>query len=297
MKNCKLRRFIIFAIILAFVTGCNKEKGYELCAESESYDYEPATANADGEMQSYSKGSSDYRSCDSISSNSQSSSRKIVRTGELSLECEDMKEAKHFIDSLTKTAGGYYTSEYSVKRKHSTTTDLEIRIPSSHFDLFLSSLEGENKNIKIERKHIFSEDKTKEYYDSESRKKTKDAIAEQYRQLLKKCNSISDILEVKRRLDIIQEEADLEARRMQAIDQDVNYSKISIRLTKTEECDVDDDDSLSIKNSFGYGASIAKYIFHGIIILWPIWIILAVFIYLWKRRKKQNKKAAKNNEQ
>lgn len=218
--------------------------------------------------------------------------KKIVKKGELTLQCENLQQAKQSVDSLTKKLNGYYTkenyvkaSEYSYYRENR--YEIIIRIPNSNFNNFMSGVEG-NGN-KILYKNVSTIDKTSEYYDAESRKKTKEAVAERYRELLKKCNTIKDIIEVQSKLDRIQEDAEAQAAKMLLIDDQVNFSTIELTLKDKEIVESNRDKEDSILGSLKDGWDLAKNTVYLIVKLWPFLIIGGALFYFIRKRRMSKK--------
>lgn len=99
---------------------------------------------------------------------------KIIREGNISIESKDVKTSKKNLDQQLKQMGGYYERESAnTDNNNRISYDLVLRIPSDKLDGFLTSVE--NGKDKITSKSLTSEDVSLQYYDLESRLKSKRA--------------------------------------------------------------------------------------------------------------------------
>ncbi|GEM_PF-3177410 len=285
MRKSILTPFLAATLLL---TGCSSDKNDTLALSLESDDVESESVYCSDTISASGLAGNTVRSAGSNTANepAANTAKKIVKTGDLTIKGEDILAIKKGIDSLTKKMNGVYSREDYRKRSWGTEYNLTIRIPSQNFDLFMNAVDG--TGYTLTQKIIESTDHTSAYLDAESRKKTKDAIAERYRALLKQCHSIDDILRVQSRLDEIQEDAEAEAKRMLSIDDAVAYSTIKVCIETNEKRTSSEDDD-SIADSFKAGWQLAKNTVYLLIKLWPFWIVAGVVFYFIRKRRKAKK--------
>jgi len=93
--------------------------------------------------------------------------RKLIKTGYINFESEDIKSSRILINNLVSKYGAYINNE----NENSTTKMLEqylvIKIPKNNFDAFVESLES--GITKISSKNIDIEDVTEEFIDITAR--------------------------------------------------------------------------------------------------------------------------------
>jgi hypothetical protein len=135
---------------------------------------------------------------------------------------------------------------------------------------------------------------TAKYLDSKSRKETKQAMLENYRRLLSTAKDVEDLLEIQKRIDEIQEDAEAMSKVIMKIDYDVEFSSVDLTLSDSYRYSYygeKEETFLSkVADAFKGGLDVIV----GLIKLWPLYIIAGVIVYFLRKRKL--KKAKKINE-
>lgn len=215
---------------------------------------------------------------------------KIIREGNISIESKDVKTSKKNLDQQLKQMGGYYERESAnTDNNNLISYDLVLRIPSDKLDGFLTSVE--NGKDKITSKSLTSEDVSLQYYDLESRLKSKRAYLERYQAMVSSAKNVKELLEIQEQIRQLQEEIDSSESVMRNLSGQVNYSSLRINLFDYQSNLPMGSNSFwsRVKSSFGFGGDLVANIVLGIIGLWPIFIIgsLVVFVVLrWRNRRK-----------
>ena len=123
--------------------------------------------------------------------------RKIIKTGEFSIEVPNVASALAKVRAMAVELGGYVGGSQSGTADESAT--LTLRIPADRFDDALARLHSLDGDILGEATH--EEDVTTSVVDLEARIRNLQASETQYRALLAKAEKIEDILAVQSRLD------------------------------------------------------------------------------------------------
>lgn len=123
--------------------------------------------------------------------------RKIIKTGEFSIEVPNVASALAKVRAMAVELGGYVGGSQSGTSEESAT--LTLRIPADRFDDALARLHSLDGDILGEATH--EEDVTTSVVDLEARIRNLQASETQYRALLAKAEKIEDILAVQSRLD------------------------------------------------------------------------------------------------
>lgn len=217
--------------------------------------------------------------------------KKIIRSGSISIESKDIQIGKKVLDAQTKKYQGYYEQESREDNNGFVNYNLIVRIPSAQFDSFVQEIESGND--KITQKNIQSQDISLQYYDTESRLKSKQAALRRYTQLLSQAKTVKDVLEVQEQIRILQEEIDSQEAIFRGIKDQVGYSTISINLFEYRANLSTGSNSFGskIKDAFAFSWNLIESLFLGVISLWPIWLLLLVGGTLLRRyrRNKKNK--------
>lgn len=215
---------------------------------------------------------------------------KIIREGNISIESKDVKTSKKNLDQQLKQMSGYYERESAnTDNNNLISYDLVLRIPSDKLDVFLTSVE--NGKDKITSKSLTSEDVSLQYYDLESRLKSKRAYLERYQAMVSSAKNVKELLEIQEQIRQLQEEIDSSESVMRNLSGQVNYSSLRINLFDYQSNLPMGSNSFwsRVKSSFGFGGDLVANIVLGIIGLWPIFLIgsLVVFVVLrWRNRRK-----------
>ncbi len=221
-----------------------------------------------------------------------STTKKIIKDGNVSIEVTVIEIAKSRMDSVLKKFGAYYEQEEFQNNEQRTSYNLKIRVPSKNFEHFLSA--AEKGNGEITYKSINTRDVTEEYTDTEIRTNSKKTFRTRYNELLSKAGKVTDILEIEENLRVLQEEIESNEGRLKFLDDQVLYSTLDVYLFVPKEFAEPEKKQETfgkmINNSLGSGwESVITFILWSIK-QWPWMIVILVFIFGLKRYLKKRKK-------
>jgi len=218
--------------------------------------------------------------------------RKIKRRAEIEIdELKDVDASKERVGHLLSSLNGFVVSEKFRSNRNFDEYDMELRVPADSLDKFVASLNG--LEGKISKRNFYSEDLTAKYLDSKSRKETKQAMLENYRRLLSTAKDVEDLLEIQKRIDEIQEDAEAMSKVIMKIDYDVEFSSVDLTLSSYRSSDYGEKEETflsKVADAFKGGLDVIV----GLIKIWPLYIIAGVIVYFVRKRKL--KKAKKINE-
>jgi tetrahydromethanopterin S-methyltransferase subunit G len=123
--------------------------------------------------------------------------RKIVKTGEITIEVPGIGAAIGDVRATAVALGGYVSGSRA-GGEHETAT-LTLRVPADRFDEALQRLHGLEGEVRVEATN--EEDVTSSVVDLEARIRNLEASEEQYRVLIGRAEKVDDILAVQSRLD------------------------------------------------------------------------------------------------
>lgn len=218
--------------------------------------------------------------------------RKIIKTGNLSLEVENVPEAIRKIREYTETEGGFVVESRIEEREQIPYGSITMRIPSEKFDDAFGDIKQLAK--KVVEEFVSGEDVTEEYYDADAELRNLQETEKQFLQILKDAKTIEDILAVRRELKDVRTQIDILKGRLQYLDRSVSLSSIYISLSTDESAlpvlkEKDWHPIATIKNAARGLVSTVRVVIYGIIWIAVFGIIWIPFFFLgryfWKRKK------------
>ena len=222
--------------------------------------------------------------------------KKIIKDGRLGLQVVNLQTAKQKIDSLVKAAGGYYANENLKNSDNQSGYELVIRIPVVNFDRFVGS--AEKGSEKVLYKEIQARDVTEEFVDLNTRINSKRNSLARYNEIMKKANTVKDIIEIEESIRVLQEEIESTEGRLRYLNDCVNYSTLNMTISTEKDFTFKPSkrDSFweKLKESVADGwYGLVDFIleFFG---LWPYLILIIPMVFFirrwikkWKLRKKE----------
>lgn len=214
---------------------------------------------------------------------SQTSDRKIIKTANMSAETKNFDEFLSIVEGYLSEKGGYIenketnnNTDFSGRKCY-----LTIRIPEAELDGLMKKI-GENATVTYE--NIRANDVTDSYNDNERQIKVLETEQERLLELLKKAESLDDILEIESRLTIIRYELSTYEQQIEEYDDSVSYSNLSLNVSEVERETVAKDDSFFTKVSEGFMTSISDIghgftdIAVGFLSITPYLVLIAVIL-------------------
>ena len=179
-----------------------------------------------------------------------------------------------------------------------------VRIPADKFDVFAGDLKSLGE---VAQNKIYITDVTEEYIDLAARQKNLKLQEERLQEMLKKSNTVDDMLKVEKELARVREEIEKSTGKLKYLENRISYSTITIHLrTKyiTSETQTNDFGGQVIYNlRDGLTSFLNFLIFLLMAVLWllpflAIGIPLFIFIRkkLVRRRENKRKKIQEKNE-
>jgi hypothetical protein len=152
--------------------------------------------------------------------------RSIVKTGEVTLEVENVSNALSRVRAMAIELGGYVGGAQAGTLNDSATVTL--RIPAARFDDAFSRLHEIAAKVLVESTR--EEDVTSTVVDMQARLKNLQASAAQYRVLVGRASSIDDILAVQSRLDEVQGQMEQITAQLKALTNQADLSTLTVTL-------------------------------------------------------------------
>jgi hypothetical protein len=189
MKLCSL----VFCILL-FVS-CHNSSSSETFRETSTIDFALAMPPMDNE---------------SVSQNIQE--QKIIKTGNIAFETQELKQTHQKILALSKQYGGIVQTDNSGHNYNRIFQQMTIRVPSNNFQ---AVIDGISDGVAyFDKREISQRDVTEGFVDIEARLIAKRELEKRYLALLKKAKNVTEILEIERELSAIREEIEAKQGRL-----------------------------------------------------------------------------------
>lgn len=217
--------------------------------------------------------------------------KKIVKSGNIQFETSNIVLTRKIILHAVKKLGGYVDEDNETLNGDSNQKqyELKIRVPAKNFELVLDTVSS--SAYKIDSKNISISDVTIQYIDEKARLDNKKALEQRYLQLLAKANKISDMLEIENKLAEIRGEIESVQGQLNYLSKQVAYSSLDITFYTNQPAQVNSGDGIGykFKTAIADGWKTLQNLFFGLIGLWPVLLIVAVMILLFKRWQKRRR--------
>lgn len=276
-KTLKLIPLIFFAILISCNKNGESELSNDLALDALSLS-ESATEAVQNTSEAQQANTSEIVTTE----------RMIVKEGDIRFETSDSKETRANIMASSKKLNGYLSQDSSNSYGNRIEHTIVIRLPANNFETLL---EGVTENAtKIDSKNINALDVTEEFIDVQARIKTKKEIEERYKELLKRANTIEDILKIESELGTLRADIESFEGRLKYLKSRISLSTLTV--TFYEKGESTSGFGYEISSAFGSGWDNLLSFIVGLFYIWPFILISVVLIFairLVRKRIKQNK--------
>ncbi len=220
---------VLLALVLVFsLTACGSSTSLDLDYKAEAADGQYSNNAAPG----------DHLTTDSASTAEVlPENRKLIRTMRMSAETEDLDTLLSALDAKTTELGGYVEgreiyngSTYSQHRYRN--ASITFRIPAQNLHRFTEHIAGVS-NVVSSSENI--DDITLQYVDTESHIAALKVEQERLMTLLEQAESLSDLLEIERRLTEVRYQLESYESQLRSYDNKVDYATVRLDITEVTE--------------------------------------------------------------
>jgi hypothetical protein len=206
--------------------------------------------------------------------------RKIIRSGSLTLEVDDLVAARNEILKRTKASGGFLERDAGSEWESTRSITVSVRIPADRFDSFV---DGVGTLGRLEHRNIDATDVTTEWVDVEARLAAKRKVEERYLELAAQAKNVAEMLEVQRELGNVRAEIESMEARMESLRGQVAMSTLTIT------CNMHVAVSERFAPKFGVALhegwnNLLRFAV-GVTNIWPFVIVIGVLVWWWRRRR------------
>lgn len=218
----------------------------------------------------------------------QAKDRKLIKTGDLSFECENLSETRNAIETAVKQYNGFIVNErlYQGYDNKTSRQDLKVRVPAENFDSLVADISKGAQ--RVDRLDIEIEDVTEQYLDTETRLSVKRQLETRYRELLIDAKTVKDILAIEEQLAKLREAIESAEGKLKRLDDQVTLSTLDltyyVRLNEPPEF------ARYFRNSIGNGWDNLVWFVVGLLNIWPFILIVITLITAFKFHRKRKTK-------
>lgn len=213
--------------------------------------------------------------------------RKIIYTANARMQVDSLETALQTITEMTNNAGGFLSSQRIEDNTYRKTARLVLRLPVVGFSGKVNELLKIGNFI--DNQSMNSQDVSAEWIDLESRLATKRAVRDRYVEILRKrANKVEDILAAEDKIRAITEEIEARESRLRFLRDQVNMSTFTLEIYQTQEVRTPPPTYVrhfghEVIDSLSNGLSFVKYLLLGLLSVWPIFLLLPLGIWGWRR--------------
>ena len=212
--------------------------------------------------------------------------RKIVKTGNMTLEVEEIAEAMDEVAGIADELGGYVVSSHKYEMEETISGYVTIRVPAERFDEAFARLRKLAISVPFEGTE--ARDVTEEYVDLEARLHNLEATEAQYLALLEKAETVEEMLQVQQALSNVRGEIEQIEGRMKYLERTSDMSLIEVSLEElrglAEPWSAPAAFKSAVRGLTALGRALATAVIWLIVFCW-VWIPILV-IWLRRRRKR-----------
>lgn len=213
--------------------------------------------------------------------------KKIIKTATLQAEVKDYALYSKSLSQKVKSLGGYISGEQQSRTDYRIENSVTIKVPVTQFD---AAVETMLKDVEqVDTRQINSEDVSTAFIDSKSRLEAKKQVRLRYLELLKSAKNMSDIIEVQKEINSIQEEIELVSGRINYLGHASAMSTIQLTYYQVLNASLSDKGTPrfleQLKDSFANGWYWLGELLLGLVAIWPLVLAIVLIAFLLRRRQ------------
>ncbi|MEO5563034.1 MAG: DUF4349 domain-containing protein [Chitinophagaceae bacterium] len=215
--------------------------------------------------------------------------KKIIKNATLNAQVKDYNSFYTSLREKVKGLGGFIAQEEQTQSDYKFENSLVIKVPVDQFDNALTQLTGITE--KINEKKVTSQDVTTEVIDTKSRMEAKRQVRLRYIDLLKEAKNMQEILNVQSEINGVQEEIESAAGRIQYLGHSSSFSTINLTYYQILNVSAKDKETETpsfgtrLSSAFRAGGNWMGELFVGIVSIWPLLLVIAAVVIIYRRTK------------
>lgn len=147
--------------------------------------------------------------------------RKLIKTGSISLEVEQLAATEEAVLAWCQSFGGYVASSFN----HETNAAFTVRIPAVRFD---DAMAAAGNLGRVRSRNISTQDVSEQFYDLRTRLDTRKILRDRLQSYLAQAKDMEDLLHIERELNSTLTEIESMEGRMRRLSNQIDYSTITV---------------------------------------------------------------------
>jgi cell division septal protein FtsQ len=208
--------------------------------------------------------------------------QKLIKTVRIGIEVNQFNLARKDIDSLIRINSAWVSNEYMYNTDYQISSNITVRVPSERLDVFSNQVIAISKKVNFQNTE--TQDVTEEFIDVESRLKNQRTLEQKFISLLRRTDSIEEIIKIETKLNEIRSDIESFEGRLKYLGNRVQFSTVNLEVSQRIDYKFIPEPMESFwerfKNSLhkGWMGFVAFLLF--LIKLWPLWLILSVLVFI-----------------
>jgi hypothetical protein len=154
--------------------------------------------------------------------------RMVIKTADISLQVESVREAETAVRAKVQELGGYVVRAENSGSDDELTARITFRVPAQRFDEALAGVQGLAR--KVLSRTVSGDDVTEEFVDLQSRLRNLEATRDRLLTFLEKAATVEEALKVNESLSQVQGEVEQVRGRMEYLKQSAALSTVTVAL-------------------------------------------------------------------
>lgn len=214
-------------------------------------------------------------------------SQKLILTADISMEVKDYNVSRKKLRRILNQFGAQVFQEAEQRLGYRTENKMVIRVGPTLFDSLIITIE--QLSSEIDTKNVNTQNVTQQYVDIESRLVSKRAVIEQYRQLMKTANNISEILNINEKMNAVIEEVESAEAQLRTLRDQVQLSTLNLTIYQNLDNITARHDGFGSRlgDAFSNGWQGLLNVFVGIIYVWPLLLTMGITLFFILRANRK----------
>ncbi|MGI6607461.1 MAG: DUF4349 domain-containing protein [Erysipelotrichaceae bacterium] len=215
----KKKLWIIMILLMLLIAGCSKE------SPSDGRDFVNPDWNYETDNSNTQKG-------DNTTKTPINNDLKLIKNGSATVKTKNVDDSYQNILNLANEFGGYQTNISRNEGSNYTTIRVEFKIPAENLNAYLDKL---NESEDVKYLNIYTQDITKEYYDSDIRLQQLEKELLKYQEFFDKATNVDDMLRIQYEINRTTTEIEILKGQFKLWDSLIDYSTISLDISEYDD--------------------------------------------------------------